>query len=61
MLFSLSKGDSGGGLYVMDSTTGKYVVSGITSYGDGCAKAGLPGIYTRVSYFLNWIMTNWAQ
>ena len=29
------KGDSGGGLYVFDNSLNKYVVSGITSYGNG--------------------------
>jgi secreted trypsin-like serine protease len=51
-------GDSGGGLYAYDSKLQRYVVVGITSYGVGCASAGYPGIYTRISYFYNWIMAN---
>ena len=50
------QGDSGGGLYSYDSNIQRYVVVGITSYGYGCAEAGYPGIYTRISYFYNWIM-----
>lgn len=51
------QGDSGGPLYVMDMVGGKakYVLAGITSFGIGCASAEYPGIYTRVSAFLNWI------
>ncbi len=39
------QGDSGGGLHVIDTTSGKArrVVSGVVSYGQGCARVGLPG------------------
>ena len=28
---------------------------GITSFGIGCGEKGEPGVYTRVSYYINWI------
>jgi len=44
-------GDSGGPVY--DSIRNEII--GITSYGKGCALDGFPGVYTRVSYYVNWI------
>ncbi len=54
------QGDSGGGLYVIESNNEmpRWIVVGITSYGVGCARKYLPGIYTKVSYFLDWIYDN---
>ncbi|OQR81883.1 serine protease family S01A, partial [Achlya hypogyna] len=41
------QGDSGGPLTV--SKNGKDVLVGLTSWGLGCAQAGLPGVYSRLS------------
>jgi trypsin len=51
------QGDSGGPLYYLDNVNSqsKYVVSGVVSYGIGCGDATFPGVYTRVSFYLNWI------
>ncbi|CAL4072041.1 unnamed protein product, partial [Meganyctiphanes norvegica] len=48
------QGDSGGPLVWLDCDEHYYVI-GLVSHGDGCAKEGSPGVYTRVTNFLNWI------
>lgn len=42
-------GDSGGGLYIIDNSlsVSRRMVIGITSFGTGCGRSMLPGIYTR--------------
>ncbi|CAG0901759.1 unnamed protein product [Cyprideis torosa] len=50
------QGDSGGPLYVRKGRI-DYLV-GITSFGEGCARPDLPGVYARTSYYLNWIRHN---
>ena len=46
------QGDSGGPM-----VCGKYLC-GIVSGGQGCARPDYPGIYTQVSYFVDWIKNN---
>ena len=48
------QGDSGGPLVV--SFRSKPLLAGITSFGEGCARKGFPGVYSRVSYFYAWIV-----
>jgi secreted trypsin-like serine protease len=50
-------GDSGGPMVVRDNR-GQWVQIGIVSWGVGCARPGLPGVYTRVSAFADWIREN---
>jgi secreted trypsin-like serine protease len=52
-------GDSGGPLIALDSKGCPYVV-GVTSFGSkkGCAVAGTYGVYTRLSFFRDWIERN---
>lgn len=44
------QGDSGGPMFRKDNT-GAYLQVGIVSWGQGCARAGYPGVYTEVSTF----------
>ncbi len=47
------QGDSGGPLLVLRNS--EYVVAGIISYGQGCGRSGVPGVYTRVENYSEWI------
>lgn len=47
------KGDSGGPLQIKEQCISTIV--GVTSFGRGCGNIGVPGVYTRVSHFIDWI------
>uniref|UniRef100_A0A672JSU2 Peptidase S1 domain-containing protein n=1 Tax=Salarias fasciatus TaxID=181472 RepID=A0A672JSU2_SALFA len=47
------QGDSGGPMVSKQGST--WVQSGIVSFGFGCARPNLPGVYSRVSRFQQWI------
>ena len=46
------QGDSGGPLMCGPC------LDGIVSWGYGCAQPGFPGVYTQVSYFIDWVKAN---
>jgi secreted trypsin-like serine protease len=52
------QGDSGGPLLETKLDTAgndKYYVVGVVSSGFGCGEPGIPGLYTRVSSYIEWI------
>jgi len=48
------QGDSGGPL-AYRQPNGQYVQVGVVSFGAGCARAGTPGVYVRLSNYIDWI------
>ncbi|XP_074657289.1 chymotrypsinogen B-like [Tubulanus polymorphus] len=56
------QGDSGGPLVCRKRGRGQsWKLAGIVSWGQDCAKPGLPGIYTDVGYFDSWIDQTMAK
>ena len=52
------QGDSGGPMTVSQGPHGHHVLVGITSYGHGCGKEGMYGIYSKISFYRDWIQSN---
>ncbi|XP_043273510.1 proclotting enzyme isoform X1 [Venturia canescens] len=50
------QGDSGGPL--MLRSEGKWMQIGIVSFGNKCGEPGYPGVYTRVTEYVDWIKSN---
>ncbi|KAG7371196.1 peptidase S8 family protein [Nitzschia inconspicua] len=51
-------GDSGGPLILKGSSVAQDSLAGIVSWGNGCANPNFPGVYTRISYFYDWVVQN---
>jgi len=49
------QGDSGGPFIVKKDNA--YTLQGVVSFGVGCARPGMPGVYTRVATYARWINT----
>ena len=49
------QGDSGGPIYFWDRYNKEYVQAGVVSWGIGCARKGLPGMYGDVSLVNEWL------
>ena len=54
LLLDTCQGDSGGPLMMFTSSR-QWVLVGLTSFGEGCAKPQFSGVYTRVAPYESWI------
>lgn len=53
------KGDSGGPLVlpIEENNRMPYHQIGVVSYGYGCARPGMPAVFTNVQKYVNWIIS----
>ncbi|XP_068218442.1 proclotting enzyme-like [Palaemon carinicauda] len=53
------QGDSGGPLQLQ--LDGKYHLAGLVSFGHGCGDLNSPGVYTKVTNYIDWIENNTGE
>ncbi|XP_064141821.1 transmembrane protease serine 11A [Loxodonta africana] len=53
-IYDACRGDSGGPLVAKDLKDTWYLI-GIVSWGDNCGQKNKPGVYTKVTYYREWI------
>ena len=46
----------GGGPLVCPGPDGRMELVGLVSWGVGCGERGLPGVYTNIAQYTNWIL-----
>ena len=58
-MFLLLQGDGGGPLSCprLSSPSGYYELVGLTAWGVGCGREGLPGVYVNIPTLKDWITT----
>lgn len=50
------QGDSGGPIQIKNADIHcMYTIVGVTSFGSGCGYIGVPGVYTKVADYIDWI------
>lgn len=56
----ICQGDSGGGLVFFDSTTRKWILGGVVSWGSdqGCGLPNKYGVFVKITKFVRWIEQN---
>lgn len=40
---------------MLADSSGKFYILGVVSFGRKCAEPGIPGVYARVTTFIDWI------
>ncbi|XP_058038585.1 mast cell tryptase-like [Ahaetulla prasina] len=55
------QGDSGGPMVCQCDGGENWLLAGIVSFGLGCGLAGVPGVYTSVAYYADWIQLHISQ